>query len=194
MKVDRKTIFLYYETFIGNSFGNIFFWTMKFHHCWFIWGNVARNKFAIYINLIYILVISFTSLLLFLLFFIALVYYVTMANSGKFNSLAPERSGCDYKNVISNLVLLIGIFRSPHDNALWWMPQDLTDNKSTLVQVMVWCCQAESHYLSQCWPRSLLPNGITRPQWVKHTLSLNQPTTHFWCHKYSPMLQLNLPS
>ena len=22
---------------------------------------------------------------------------------------------------------------------------------------MAWCCQATSHYLSQCWPRSLLP-------------------------------------
>ena len=41
-----------------------------------------------------------------------------------------------------NLVLLIGIFRSSHDNAFKWMPQDLTDDKSTLVQVMAWCCQA----------------------------------------------------
>ena len=51
--------------------------------------------------------------------------------------------------------------------ALRWMPQDLTDDKSTLVQVVVWCRQATSHYLSQCWPRSMLPNGVTRPQWVK---------------------------
>ena len=48
-----------------------------------------------------------------------------------FNSLAPGRSEFDYKNVIFNLVLLIGIFRSSHDNALTWMPQDLTDDKST---------------------------------------------------------------
>ena len=39
--------------------------------------------------------------------------------------------------------------------ALRWMPLDLTDDKSTLVQVMAWCRQATSHYLSQCWPRSL---------------------------------------
>ena len=26
--------------------------------------------------------------------------------------------------------------------ALKWMPLDLTDDKSTLVQVMAWCCQA----------------------------------------------------
>ena len=34
------------------------------------------------------------------------------------------------------------------------MPGDLTYDKSTLVQVMAWCRQATSHYLSQCWPRS----------------------------------------
>ena len=33
------------------------------------------------------------------------------------------------------------------------MPLYLTDDKSTLVQVMAWCRQATSHYLSQCWPR-----------------------------------------
>ena len=87
-----------------------------------------------------------------------------------FNSLAPGRSRCDSKIEIFNLVLLIGIFRSSHDNALWWMPQDLTDDKSTLVQVMAWCRQATSHYLSQCWLSSLLPYGATRPQWVEITL------------------------
>ena len=30
------------------------------------------------------------------------------------------------------------------------MSMDLTDDKSTLVQVMAWCCQATSHYLNQC--------------------------------------------
>ena len=49
--------------------------------------------------------------------------------------------------------------------ALRWMPLDFTDNKSTLVQVMAWSRKATSHYLSQCWPRSLLPYGVTRPQW-----------------------------
>ena len=32
---------------------------------------------------------------------------------------------------------------------------------------MAWCRQATSHYLSQCWPRSMSPYGVTRPQWVK---------------------------
>ena len=55
-----------------------------------------------------------------------------------------------------------------YDNVLRWMSEDPTD-QSTLVQVMAWCRQATSHYLSQCWPRSMSPNGITRPQWVKMT-------------------------
>ena len=58
-----------------------------------------------------------------------------------------------------------GIFRS-YDNALRWKPRDLTDVKPTFVQVMAWCRQATSHYLSQCWTRSMSPYGITRPQWV----------------------------
>ena len=39
--------------------------------------------------------------------------------------------------------------------------------------VMAWCHQATSHYLSQCWPRSMSPNGITRPHWVN--------IITFWC-------------
>ena len=31
--------------------------------------------------------------------------------------------------------------------SIWWRPYD----KSTLVQVMAWCCQATSRYLSQSW-------------------------------------------
>ena len=42
-----------------------------------------------------------------------------------FNSLAPGRCGCDSKNGIFNLVSLIGIFKSSHDNGFQWIPQDL---------------------------------------------------------------------
>ena len=40
------------------------------------------------------------------------------------------------------------------------MPKKPIDDKSSLVQVMAWCHQATSHYLSQCWPRSVLPYGL----------------------------------
>ena len=46
------------------------------------------------------------------------------------------------------------------------MSLNLIDDKSTLVQVMAWCCRATSHYLNQCWPISMSPYGITRPQRV----------------------------
>ena len=62
---------------------------------------------------------------------------------------------------------------------------NLTDDKSILVGVMAWCHQATSHYLSQCWPRSKSPYGVTRPQWVngkepipQTVYKLNIP--HFW--------------
>ena len=53
--------------------------------------------------------------------------------------------------------------------ALRWMPLNLTDGKSTLVQVMAWCRQATSHYLSQCWRRFMSPYGVTRSQSVNVT-------------------------
>ena len=43
------------------------------------------------------------------------------------------------------------------------MPWDIADDESTLVQLMAWCRQATSHYLNQCWPRSMWSYGITRP-------------------------------
>ena len=73
----------------------------------------------------------------------------------------------DFKNIVFNLTLLISIFKSSYDNVLWLMPQDLTDDKSTLVQILAWCRQATSHYLNQCWPRFPTPYGVTVPQWVK---------------------------
>ena len=98
------------------------------------------------------------------------------------NSLAPRRSEFDSKNVIFNLVSLIGIFRSSLDNALRWMPRDLTDDKSRLVQVMAWSRQATSHYLSQCWLSSLSPYGVTKPQCVKKNT--------FWpCYNLNSVLQ-----
>ena len=35
-----------------------------------------------------------------------------------------------------------------------------------IIQVMVWCSQATSHYLDQCCPRFMASYGVTRPQWI----------------------------
>ena len=40
---------------------------------------------------------------------------------------------------------------------------------------MAWCRQATSHFLSQCWPRSIPQYGVIEPQWV------NYPVGHAQC-------------
>ena len=79
---------------------------------------------------------------------------------------------------------------SPGKNALIQMNgRDLTNDKSTLVQVMAWGRQATSHYLVLCWLRSLTQYGLTRPQWFKtNTLTksyrINETGESYWA--FSP--------
>ena len=82
-------------------------------------------------------------------------------------SLAPGRCDYDLIVVLFKLITRIDILNIPYKTVLRWMLQYLIGVLSTLVQVMAWCCQAISHYLSQCWPRSMSPYCVTRPQWVK---------------------------
>ena len=82
------------------------------------------------------------------------------------NSLAPSRFWLNFKWVIFKQILVIDGWVISCEITLRWMSQGLTDNKSTLVQVMAWCRQATSHYLNQCWRRSPTPYGVTRHQWV----------------------------
>ena len=83
------------------------------------------------------------------------------------NSLAPGGFENIFQNVFFKLISWIDTLSNSCQTALRSMPQNPSDDKSTLVQVMAWCRQAASHYLSQCCPRSLSPYGVTRPQWVK---------------------------
>ena len=85
---------------------------------------------------------------------------------GPFNSLAPGGFENIFQNVFFKLISWIDTLSNSCETALRSMPQNPSDDKSTLVQVMAWCRQAASHYLSQCCPRSLSPYGVTRPQWV----------------------------
>ena len=95
------------------------------------------------------------------------------------NSLAPGRFQRNFRKVIFQLILVIDGWSVSCKIVLKWMPMDLTEGKSTLVQVMSWCRQATSHYLSQCWSRSLSPYGVIRPQWVKAEQTLKtQQTPH----------------
>ena len=81
---------------------------------------------------------------------------------------------------ISNFLdsLVIDGWGTSSEIALKLLSLDLTDNKSTLVQVMAWCRQATSHYLSQCWLRSMSPYGVTGSQWAI-TLKQKHNGRHF---------------
>ena len=86
--------------------------------------------------------------------------------------------------MIFKVILVIDGWGVQCQVALIWMSMDLTDDKSILVQVMTWCCQATSHYLNQCWPRSLSPYGVIRPKWVKKVWSeWNSTGTKSWSNK-----------
>ena len=76
--------------------------------------------------------------------------------------------GCDinFKSIIFELVTQTSIFGPHCEMVLRWVPQNLTNQKSTMVQVMAWCHQATSHDLRQCGFRSMLPYDVTRPQLV----------------------------
>ena len=82
------------------------------------------------------------------------------------NSLAPGKFELNVRYLILQIISVTDGWGISYELALRWMSLVLTDDKSTLVQVMAWCRQATSQYLCQCWPTSLSPYGVTRPQWV----------------------------
>ena len=80
------------------------------------------------------------------------------------NSLVPGRCGNNFKSMIFKLTVQNSSWSTGWETALRIMPHNLINDKSTLVQVMAWswCRQTTSHYLSQYWPSSMSPYGITR--------------------------------
>ena len=70
------------------------------------------------------------------------------------------------------------------------MSLDLTEYKSTLVQVMAWCRQAPSHYLSQCWPSFLSPYGELSCSRLSNWFSLL--CLRPWMKHLPPVWQLTL--
>ena len=71
--------------------------------------------------------------------------------------------------VTFKLTLVIAGLGILYEITLSGLSLHLTDDKSTLVQIMAWCHLAPSHYLRQCLPWYLSPYGITRPQWAVFT-------------------------
>ena len=63
-------------------------------------------------------------------------------------------------------ILMIDISSISSEIIFRWIPQAFTDEKSTLIQVMNWCCQATRHHTNKCHLSSMSPYGITKGQWV----------------------------
>ena len=55
------------------------------------------------------------------------------------------------------------------------IPENTFNKSSLVVQVMAWCRQTTSHYLNQCWLKSMSSYGIIRPQWVNVTQITKTP-------------------
>ena len=102
----------------------------------------------------------------------------------EFNTLSPGKFEWNFRHVIFKQILVIDGWCISCEIALLWISQDFTDGQARLVQVMDWCRQATSHYLSQCWPRSLSPYGVTTPQWVKYSSQVQvMPLLMAWWHQ-----------
>ena len=93
--------------------------------------------------------------------------------------LAPGKFEWNFRYAVFKRISVTDGWSISCEVALIWMSLDFTDDQSTSVQVIALCSQATSHYLSQCWPRAMSPNGVTRPQWVN------------WISIYVSLLQSN---
>ena len=96
----------------------------------------------------------------------------------RLESHLPGTSGCNMKYVILKLNWAMGNFstccRTPP-----WIPQELCNDMSTLVQVMGFCCQTTRHYLNQCWLSSRTPYGVTRGHCDKAWINSTAPVAPF---------------
>ena len=82
------------------------------------------------------------------------------------NLLALGMCENNFKGIIFRLILRIDIWSTFLSSSLRGMPQYVTNEKWTLIQVMAKYRQATSHYMSQCWVSSLSPYGVIRSQCI----------------------------
>ena len=91
---------------------------------------------------------------------------ITLIDYHWFNLLSPETCG-DFKREIS---------LTSDEITFRWMPQNISDDKSTLAHVMAWCCQATSQAITQylysmklyLWPPSA---AYHMNQWIGSALA-----------------------
>ena len=63
--------------------------------------------------------------------------------------------------------------------ALNWIPQNLTDDYSSLLQIMAQCRHSTSHYLKQFWPNHMTPYCVIRPQGAEIVIPVGADI-HWW--------------
>ena len=140
---------------------------------WFwLWGIIIYRTTLHWICMIYPTRNALVALC-FVLLWLYLYHPFLMDSYHLFHSLVPGKFNSNFKSIIfpdsdvgwpdvgltsvlssrgwANVSrTFIAVWVGTHcEIALSWMPQDLpNDRKSTLVQVMAWCYQATSHYLS----------------------------------------------
>ena len=94
-------------------------------------------------------------------------YLIPHCMVGRFDKVViktstPKQNGRHFMHFAGN------IFKHTFFKILvFWFKFHRSSFKTALVQVMAWCRQATSHYLTQCQPIHMLPYGVIRPQWVK---------------------------
>ena len=77
-----------------------------------------------------------------------------------------------------NLVLLIVTFRFSYDNGLRWIPWDLVDDKSTLIEIMAWFCLARNIWLNYEGRRpEFSQNGGYAVGFAERLRAIDLPTT-----------------
>ena len=108
---------------------------------------------------------------------VSLLTHICVTRPQWVNSLPTGRCGNILYSEISDRRLRIKFMSTSYDIALRWMPQNIFHDKSTLVQVMAWCCQA-AIMITWANVRSMSSYGLTRPQWV-HTQRPEQNGSYF---------------
>ena len=95
------------------------------------------------------------------------------------------------KILVSNMSAILVIDGISHEIALKWISQYLTENKSTLLQVMAWCNQQQAITQTDT-DESIPPYGVNRPQCVK-IINISSKNTLMWIpHEYSEFWQCTI--
>ena len=102
-------------------------------------------------------------------------YIYTELNNGPhyvsgINLLACGRCGCNCICLMLQLILSFNVWNNYCEISLRWTSEELVDNKSTVGQIMAWCHQVTSYYLTQFWSSSLMSYGVTRGPFYQHEL------------------------